>query len=87
MTIPEVRATGGLNDTIVQFDPKTGEENGFKFGPYKSAAMVTAIRKAVNLFQDSRAWKRLMANGMKADFSWNRSAQSYLEIYRSFVEG
>ena len=86
-TIPEVRATGGLNDTIVQYDPKTGEGNGFKFGPYKLAAMVTAIRKAVNFFQDSSAWKRLMANGMKADFSWNRSAQSYLEIYRSFVEG
>jgi starch synthase len=86
-TVPVVRATGGLDDTVVQFDPLTKEGNGFKFGPYKPAAFVAAIRQAVNLFQDSRTWKRLMANGMKADFSWDKSAQSYLEIYRSVVYG
>jgi starch synthase len=84
-TVPLVRATGGLDDTIVPFDPLTKEGNGFKFGPYKPAAFVAAIRQAANLFQDSRTWKRLMANGMKADFSWDKSARRYLEIYRSVV--
>ncbi len=84
-TVPVVRATGGLDDTVVQFDPLTKEGTGFKFGPYKPAAFVAAISQAVNLFQDSRTWKRLMANGMKADFSWDKSARRYLEIYRSVV--
>jgi starch synthase len=84
-TVPVVRATGGLDDTVVPFDPLTKEGNGFKFGPYKPAAFVAAIRQAVNLFQDSRTWKKLMANGMKADFSWDKSALRYLEIYRSVV--
>lgn len=84
-TVPVVRATGGLDDTVVQFDPLTKKGNGFKFGPYKPAAFVATISQAVNLFQDSRTWKRLMANGMKADFSWDKSARRYLEIYRSVV--
>jgi starch synthase len=85
-TVPVVRSTGGLDDTIVQFDPKKGEGNGFKFGPYKPVSFLAAIRKAVDLFQNAQAWKRLLANGMKADFSWDRSAQNYLELYRYVME-
>ena len=85
-TVPLVRATGGLDDTIVQFDPKKREGNGFKFGPYNPAAFFAAIEKAVDLFLNAKIWKRLMANGMKADFSWDRSAQSYMELYRSVIE-
>jgi starch synthase len=85
-TVPVVRATGGLHDTIVQFDPKKGEGNGFKFGPYKPASFLAAIRKAVDLFQNAGAWKKLVANGMKADFSWDRSAQRYLELYHKVIE-
>ena len=84
-TVPVVRATGGLDDTVVQFNLQTGEGNGFKFGPNKPAAFIEAIRQAVNLFQDSRTWKILMTNGMKADFSWDQSAHRYLEIYHSVV--
>jgi starch synthase len=84
-TVPVVRATGGLDDTIVPFDPLTREGNGFKFASYTADAFVSAIRQAVNLFQDPRIWKRIMANGMKADFSWDKSARRYLEIYRSVV--
>jgi starch synthase len=86
-TVPVVRATGGLDDTIIPFDITTKEGNGFKFGPYEPDAFLSAIRQAVDLFDDKEAWKRLMANGMKADFSWDRSARNYLEIYRSLVEG
>ncbi|MGD9076758.1 MAG: glycogen synthase GlgA [Desulfobacteraceae bacterium] len=85
-TVPVVRSTGGLDDTIVPYDPKTREGNGFKFGPYKPASFVAAIRKAVDLFHNAEAWKKLLANGMKADFSWDRSAQSYLELYRRVIE-
>jgi starch synthase len=86
-TVPVVRATGGLDDTVVPFDPLTKKGNGFKFGPYKAEAFASAIRQAVNLFQDPRIWKRLRANGMKADFSWDKSARRYMEIYRSVVNG
>ena len=85
-TVPVVRATGGLDDTIVQYDPKTGEGNGFKFGPYKPASFLAAIRKAVKLFQNAGAWNKLVANGMKADFSWDRSAQRYMDLYRSLAD-
>ena len=79
-------ATGGLDDTILEFDPKKKEGNGFKFSPYSPAAFFAAIEKAVDLFQNAKTWKRLMANGMKADFPWDRSAQSYVELYRSVIE-
>jgi len=84
-TVPVVRATGGLDDTIVPFDHKTGEGNGFKFSAYEPKAFLEAIRKAVDIFQDPKAWKRLMANGMKADFSWDQSARRYMELYRSVI--
>jgi starch synthase len=85
-TVPVVRATGGLDDTIVQFDAKKGEGNGFKFGPYKPVSFLAAIRKAIDLFQNPEAWKKLIANGMKADFSWDRSAHRYLELYHAVIE-
>ena len=85
-TVPVVRATGGLDDTIVQFDPKRGEGNGFKFSAYKPASFLAAIQKAIELFQNPDAWKKLIANGMKADFSWDRSAQRYLELYHTVIE-
>jgi len=84
--VPVVRATGGLDDTVVQIDPKTGEGNGFKFGPYDSAAFLEAIQQAVDLFQNHKDWKKLIANGMRADFSWDRSAKKYIELYRSLME-
>jgi len=80
-TVPVVRATGGLDDTIVPFNPETGEGNGFKFSPYESAAFLGVVRQAVDLFLNSKAWKRLMVNGMKADFSWEESARKYILLY------
>lgn len=83
--VPVVRATGGLDDTVVSLDPQTGEGNGFKFVAYEPEAFLEAIRDAVDLFPDSRAWKKLTANGMKADFSWEQSARNYLELYESLL--
>jgi starch synthase len=84
-TVPLVRATGGLDDTIVPFDPLTGEGNGFKFQPYEADALLRAVQKSVALFDDSKAWKRLTANGMREDFSWDRSARRYLDLYHSIL--
>ena len=83
-TVPVVRATGGLDDTIAPFDPKTRKGNGFKFKPYEAKTFLETVQQAVQLFDDSEAWKTVVANGMKADFSWDGSAISYLELYRSF---
>ena len=86
-TVPVVRATGGLNDTIAPFDIKTKKGNGIKFRPYESEALLGSIRQAIALFRDPVAWERLIANGMKEDFSWEHSARSYLELYRSIAKG
>jgi starch synthase len=85
-TVPVVRATGGLEDTIAPFDPKTRKGNGFKFEPYEAKAFLETVQQAVQLFNDSEAWKALVANGMKADFSWDRSATAYMDLYRSVIE-
>jgi starch synthase len=82
-TVPVVRATGGLDDTISGFDPGSGEGNGFKFAPYEPQALVSAVRQALDLYADSASWQKLMANAMRADFSWDRSAERYVEVYRS----
>jgi len=86
-TVPVVRATGGLDDTVRQFNPDTKEGNGFKFEPFESEAFLAATREAFNLFKAKRDWKSLMTNGMKGDFSWHRSARRYLQIYHSVLKG
>lgn len=84
-TVPVVRATGGLEDTVTSFDAHTARGNGFKFGAYHPKAFYAAIRDAADLFEDARLWRQLRDNGMEEDFSWNRSARAYLEIYRSVM--
>ena len=85
-TIPIVRATGGLEDTIIPFNPHTGKGNGFTFTDFKPRAFFASIRNAVNLYQDTASWKKLRSNAMKEDFSWTRSASSYLDLYRSTLK-
>ena len=86
-TIPIVRATGGLEDTITQFNPQTGKGNGFTFTDYKPGAFLASIRDAVDLYHNTASWKKLRNNAMKEDFSWDRSAHSYLDLYRSTLKG
>lgn len=85
-TVPVVRATGGLEDTVANFNSRTLEGNGFKFGPYEPDALFEAIRQAIEVYNKPSKWKTLMQNGMKEDFSWDRSARSYMEIYRSVIQ-
>jgi starch synthase len=82
-TVPLVRATGGLNDTVFQYDSITGTGNGFKFNSAASDELLKSIRQAVALFKSKEEWKKLIANGMKEDFSWKKSAEKYIDIYRN----
>jgi starch synthase len=84
-TIPVVRATGGLSDTITQVDPATKEGTGFRFEPYEPKHLLSAIRQALAFYRKPRIWRKLVAGAMKADFSWERSARSYLEIYQRLL--
>lgn len=78
-TVPVVRATGGLDDTVREFG--SGEGNGFKFAEYSAAALAAKVKEAVDTFKDKKAWDALRINGMKEDFSWEASAARYMEIY------
>jgi starch synthase len=80
-TVPVVRATGGLDDTIEPFDPAKGRGTGFKFSEYTGPALLAALREALATYGDKAAWRRLQANGMAKDFSWNASALEYGRLY------
>ena len=86
-TVPLVRATGGLRDTVHQFDPKAGVGNGFLFGPYQASNLLEAADQALALFDRKQEWKTLMRNAMAADFSWDRSAPAYLGLYQKLAGG
>jgi starch synthase len=77
-TVPVVRATGGLDDTI-----ETG--TGFKFQEYTGAALLGALREALRAFADGAGWRRTMLRGMAKDFSWNTSAAVYSALYRRLL--
>lgn len=81
-TIPVVRATGGLDDTIVQFDPQAGSGTGFKFEKEDALEFLNAIKKALEVYKNKKAWMRLMKNAMKESFTWEKSAQKYIELYK-----
>jgi starch synthase len=80
-TVPVVRATGGLDDTIENWDPRTGRGTGFKFSEYTGEALLDTVKLALRAYQDHDAWQRLMRNGMSKDFSWNASAREYVRVY------
>ena len=85
-TVPIVRATGGLDDTIQDFNPRNGEGNGFKFQEYSANCLLQAIKRALRVYGDRPCWEKLMARGMSADFSWERSAGRYLQVYQETLE-
>jgi starch synthase len=80
-TVPVVRATGGLDDTIEACDGRSG--TGFKFYEYTGAALLGAVEQAIAAYHKPEIWRQLMINGMRKDFSWAASAKQYLEIYQA----
>jgi starch synthase len=80
-TVPIVRATGGLDDTIEPWDPRTGKGTGFKFTDYTGEALLLTVKQALTAFRDKASWQTLMRNGMARDFSWGASAREYGKVY------
>ncbi len=81
-TVPVVRRTGGLTDTVADYNPKTGQGTGFLFEEYSAPALIACLRRALEVYRDRNKWKNLVRNGMKQDFSWERSAREYAKVYR-----
>jgi len=84
-TVPIVRATGGLDDSVEPWDSATGKGTGFKFTPYSGAVLLATVHEAIKTFKDKEAWRKLMLNGMRRDFSWTASAREYVKVYEKLV--
>jgi starch synthase len=82
-TVPVVRATGGLDDTVQNFDTGTKQGTGFKFEEYNGPALLDCVRRAIATYRDADTWHILQANGMAKDFSWKLSAASYVTVYEA----
>jgi starch synthase len=77
-----VRATGGLDDTVEQFDWQTLKGTGFKFKEYSGEALLEALQTAMGVYRsDPKAWQALMRNGMAQEYSWTNSAREYMKVY------
>jgi starch synthase len=85
-TVPIVRKTGGLADTIEDYNPQTGEGTGFFFANYESSELLDVVKRALEVYQDKNAWTKLMKNGMEKDFSWETSAKKYEELYNKALQ-
>ncbi len=84
-TVPIVRKTGGLADTVELFDPATGQGTGFVFEHYDRTGFAWALKTALSTYQDQPAWERLRRNGMEMDYSWDKQGAEYEELYRQLV--
>lgn len=85
-TVPVVRATGGLEDTVRDPAEADGGGNGFKFREYTPAALRGALERALAAYQDEAGWRRLQQAGMARDSSWDASAREYVKVYRAIAQ-
>ena len=87
-TVPVVRAVGGLVDTVKPFNSMTGHGTGFLFSDYRPEALWDALERALAVYREKpKAWRRLQTNGMRKDFSWERSAAEYVKVYKRVMAG
>jgi starch synthase len=84
-TIPIVRETGGLNDTVQSFNESTGEGNGFTFKNFNAHDMLHTIRRAIQFYHENEIWNHLVQKAMGQDYSWLQSAKKYNEIYENLL--
>ena len=83
-SLPVVRETGGLRDTVLAYNPNTGDGNGFTFFNYNAHDMLHVIEQAVRLYhEDSKTWNRLVRRAMGGKYGWDQSAGVYLSLYRA----
>jgi len=85
-TVPVVRATGGLDDTVQQFNPSTRLGNGFKFGRYEASALFDKIREALYFYGRPDDWATIQRNGMSVDNSWRAAAKKYIALYEQVMK-
>lgn len=84
-TIPIVRATGGLDDTVSNYDIRTGKGNGFKFEQYSTQSLLQKVREAMAIYGSQPHWTHIRRNAMACDFSWARAAREYEQVYRKVL--
>lgn len=84
-TIPVVRKTGGLADTISEFNPSTHQGNGFIFEQYSSEELFNTIKRALDVYGDKKLWLSLVKKAMENDFSWGNSAKEYIKLYKKII--
>jgi glycogen/starch synthases, ADP-glucose type len=84
-TVPVVRATGGLDDTVQDFDRMTGNGNGFKFERYAAGPMMEKILESLYNYADTDTWRKIQLNGMRVDNSWRAAAGNYMNVYRAVM--
>jgi starch synthase len=82
-SVPIVRSVGGLADTVQEYDPRTGQGNGFAFNAYDPWELFAAVVRALELFRFKDIWRTLQQRGMAADHSWHASAMRYVDVYRN----
>jgi starch synthase len=85
-TVPLVRATGGLDDTVEQFDPATGSGTGFKFETYSAQALIEKVHEALYWYRQPAPWRRIQQNGMRVDNSWGAAARKYVRLYHALFD-
>lgn len=85
-TIPVARRTGGLADTITDWEPLRGSGTGFLFKEYTASSLTGCLRRAFSVYVDKRRWKRIISDAMKKDFSWKNSAARYVGLYKEALE-
>lgn len=85
-TIPVVRETGGLHDSVTPYNKYSDDGNGFSFANYNAHEMLFTIERAVEYFRDRPLWERMMRRAMKTNFSWDNSARQYLEFYAKLAD-
>jgi starch synthase len=84
-TVPIVRKTGGLADSVEHYDPATGQGTGVVFNDYDSEALEWGINTALDWYAEPERWKRIVRNGMERDFSWERQGGLYVDLYRRLI--
>jgi starch synthase len=86
-TLPIVRATGGLDDTVVDVDEEPSRGTGFTFREYSADALVATVNRALSLYKNTRRWKAIQRRAMAEDHSWDVSAREYVKVYEGAGNG
>ncbi len=85
-TVPLVRDTGGLSDTVADYNERTKAGTGVKFADYDAKSLTAAVKRAVSLYAKKPHWEKMMKNGMSVDFSWRASAEKYVRLYGEAIK-